>query len=296
MDGGIGIMERNFDGAKYVIACMRERYSCRKFTNRHIDDDLLDELIATGLCAPTGGNLQPYSIIIVRKRETKDAVSKLCGQAFIAEADVNLIFILDWSKIENYAKDQDAPFVVNNSFSHNLIAFADIVCAAQIIEMAAFMSGLGTCFIGNILGNGSKLSQLLNLPYKSYPILVLAMGYPDLKSRERMCKTPYKAMVFNEEYPDNTISLNEQLDIKYGGMSVKLPKAEECAQQWLDNIKESLLTTYDKERTEEIAREIKASGRINEMQRRFCLKYKASKSIGKSQQIKEDMSQCGIEM
>lgn len=91
-------MERNYETAKEILECMKERYSCRKFTDRHIDDDLLYELISTGLCAPTGGNLQPYSIITVRKRETKEVLAKLCGQSFIAEADVNLVFILDWSK------------------------------------------------------------------------------------------------------------------------------------------------------------------------------------------------------
>lgn len=289
-------MERNYETAKEILECMKERYSCRKFTDRHIDDDLLYELISTGLCAPTGGNLQPYSIITVRKRETKEVLAKLCGQSFIAEADVNLVFILDWSKIKSFAVNQDAPFVANNSFMHNLIAFADIVCAAQIIEIAAFLSGLGACLVGNILGNGSVLAPILNLPHNSYPILMLAMGYPDLKSKEYMRKTQYNAMVFSEVYPEDMVSLNRQLDEKYCGMNIKLPKACEYAEQWLNNIEEALLTTYENERTKEIISKIKASGRINEMQRRFCLKYKAHESIWESEKIKEDMLLCGIEM
>lgn len=179
---------------------------------------------------------------------------------------------------------------------HNLIAFADIVCAAQIIEIAAFLSGLGACLVGNILGNGSVLAPILNLPHNSYPILMLAMGYPDLKSKEYMRKTQYNAMVFSEVYPEDMVSLNRQLDEKYCGMNIKLPKACEYAEQWLNNIEEALLTTYENERTKEIISKIKASGRINEMQRRFCLKYKAHESIWESEKIKEDMLLCGIEM
>lgn len=289
-------MGNSYENAKEIFECMKERHSCRKFTDKRIDDDLLHELISTGLCAPTGGNLQPYSIITVRNRDTKEVLARSCVQSFIAEADVNLVFILDWSKIKNFAMNQDAPFVANNSFTHNLIAFADIVCAAQMIETAAFMAGIGTCFVGNILGNGSVLAPLLNLPYNTYPILMLAMGYPDLKSREYMRKTPYNAMVFSEVYPEDTVSLNCLLDEKYCGMTVRLPKDSEYAENWLDIIEEALLATYTNERAKEIISKIKASGRINELQRRFCLQYKANKSILESEKIKEDMLLCGIKM
>lgn len=289
-------MERSYETAQDMFECIKGRYSCRRYTDRHIDDDLLRELISAGLCAPTGGNLQPYSIITVRKSETKKELAKLCGQSFIAKADVNLVFILDWSKIKNYAVNQDAPFVANNSFVHNLIAFADVVCAAQIIEMAASMSGLGTCIVGNILGNGTVLSPLLNLPYNCYPVLMLSMGYPDLKSREYMRKATYEAMVFSEAYPDDRMSLMQLLNEKYCDMSIRLPKNEEYAGQWFDNIEEALLTTYSNERTDEILSEIKTCRRINEMQRRFCLKYASHKSVEESDKIKKDMMLCGIKI
>lgn len=289
-------MERSYETAKDMYECIKGRYSCRKFTDRHIDNDLLHELISIGLCAPTGGNLQPYSIITVRKNETKEELAKLCGQSFIAKADVNLVFILDWSKIKNYAVNQDAPFVANNSFVHNLIAFADVVCAAQIIEMAASMSGLGACIVGNILGNGTVLSPLLNLPYNCYPVLMLSMGYPDLKSKEYMRKTTYDAMVFSETYPDDRMGLIPLLNEKYCDMSTKLPNADKYAGQWLDKIEEALLTTYSNERTEEIISKIKESGRINEMQRRFCLKYASHNSVEEAKKVKKDMMLCGIKI
>ncbi|MEA4848746.1 MAG: nitroreductase family protein [Clostridiaceae bacterium] len=289
-------MERSYETAKAVMAGMRERYSCRSFTDRPIDDELLRDLIGTGLCAPTGGNLQPYSIITVRKRETKDVLAKVCGQAFIAKADVDIVFLLDWSNIKRFALNQESPFVAGDSFSHNLIAFADIVCAAQMMETAAFMAGIGTCMVGNILGSGDVLKPLLKLPYNSYPVLMLAMGYPAAKSNEHMRKAGYEAMVFSEAYPEDTAASDLGMTEKYEGMTVTLPKNEAYAARWLSSIKEALLTTYTKERTEEIIEEIKAEGRINEMQRRFCLKYAAHKSVGESEKIREDMRRYGINM
>lgn len=287
-------MERNSETAKVIMEIMRGRYSCRSFTDRRIDDGLLRDLISTGLCAPTGCNLQPYSIITVRKQETKDVLAKVCGQSFIAKADVNIVFLLDWSKIKQFALCQGAPFVVSDSFVHNLVAFADIVCAAQMMETAAFMAGIGTCFVANILGSGDVLGPLLNLPDNSYPVLMLAMGYPDKNSNEHMRKAGYEAMVFSEAYPEDTALQERGMAEKYDGMTVRLPKGEAYAADWLSCIREALLTTYTKERTEEIIESIKASGSVNEMQRRFCLRYSAHKSREESEKIKEDMRRHGI--
>ncbi len=125
---------------------------------------------------------------------------------------------------------------------------------------------------------------------------MLAMGYPAAKSNEHMRKAGYEAMVFSEAYPEDTAASDLGMTEKYEGMTVTLPKNEAYAARWLSSIKEALLTTYTKERTEEIIEEIKAEGRINEMQRRFCLKYAAHKSVGESEKIREDMRRYGINM
>lgn len=66
-------------------------------------------------------------------------LSQMCAnQPFIAQAQVNLIFLMDWHKLAVYSRLKDAPFTTNKSIDHFLITLEDLVCAAQAIETAAW--------------------------------------------------------------------------------------------------------------------------------------------------------------
>lgn len=45
---------------------LQARYSCRSFSDQEIPEELLNQVIAAGLNAPTGGNLQPYTVLVIR--------------------------------------------------------------------------------------------------------------------------------------------------------------------------------------------------------------------------------------
>ena len=100
------------------------------------------------------------------------------------------------------------------SFFQNLIAFADIMCACQLMETAAYLSGLGACMVGNILGHGERLAELLHLPDRAYPIMMLALGYPARSSANRPKKLTPEDMVFQETYP--AFSREEIIAAYYG--------------------------------------------------------------------------------
>lgn len=73
---------------------LQARYSCRSFSDQEIPEELLNQVIAAGLNAPTGGNLQPYTVLVIRNPETKKILAELCGQSFIGGAAVNLLLFL----------------------------------------------------------------------------------------------------------------------------------------------------------------------------------------------------------
>lgn len=76
-----------------TLRLLMERASCRDFTDAKIPPHVLQEILADGIQAPTGGNLQPYSIIKIEEQTTKDRLAKLCeDQLFIARAPVDLLF------------------------------------------------------------------------------------------------------------------------------------------------------------------------------------------------------------
>ncbi|MGM9997949.1 MAG: nitroreductase [Candidatus Bruticola sp.] len=64
-----------------IIASLKSRRSVRRYdSNRPVPQELIDEIIATGLCAASAMNKQPTIIIEITDKETRDKLSALNGR------------------------------------------------------------------------------------------------------------------------------------------------------------------------------------------------------------------------
>ena len=287
---------RNFDNAKQALNHMKGRYSCRAFSDEKIPDDVLKEILEVGLRAASGGNLQPYSIIVVKDEKNKDVLYEACAkQKFIKDADVNLVFLMDWHKYDIYTKQKNAPFVAYKSFFHFLIALEDIMCTAQTIETAAYLCGIGSCYVGSIIGEAATVKESLNLPDKTYPVLILSLGYPKNDSPTSIKKLSFDTMIFNEKYRDfKDEEIFDAYEDKYEGRQTNLPQKEPFKSETLELFKNALLTTYSEDEVKEILAKANEDGFVNETQRRFGLHYSAHELLEISEEVKQDMEQMGI--
>jgi Nitroreductase len=112
------VMMKSNEYLNETLKLLLERGSCRNFLDKKISPDILQLVLTAGIHAPTGGNLQPYSIIKIEKDETKRRLAKLGGQSLIAKAPIDLLFCIDWHRIERWAKLEVAPFTATSSFRH----------------------------------------------------------------------------------------------------------------------------------------------------------------------------------
>lgn len=274
-------MNQNEDLGKWAIEGMQARQSVRSFTDQAIPDDLLHEILAAGINSATGGNLQPYSIIVEKDPQRKQTLCDLCGgQTFIAKAPVNLIFLIDWHKLAIYSRAKDAPFTCNKSFRHYTIGLDDLLCAAQAIETAAWLNGIGSCYVGTILESIPECVEFYHLPKLVAPVLLLSMGYPKGLTKPRK-KLDYDNVVFEGYYPAlTTEQICAAYDKKYEGMQTHLPKDPEQRQEWLDFFLAALRTTYNEEKCQQILAQVKEAGYVSEIQRRFGLHYHAKYMLG----------------
>lgn len=281
---------------KKAVERMQERASCRRFQNKHIPDDHLKEILETGIRAASGGNLQPYSIIVVKDKQKNQKLAELCfDQKFMGEAPINLIFLLDYYKLGRYARLHKAPFTTHNSFLPFIINLEDIVCAAQSIETAAWQKGIGSVYIGSVLEAGLEVARIFNLPKYTYPVLILTIGYPEkeLSLRPRL---PYELTVFEEKYPNLTDE--EILDgfrTKYGDAFRKLPKDESKRKEWIETIKSALMTSYSEDETKEIIAEICENEGLNLIQYIFGLHYHAKEMLEAGREVMEQFKAQGLE-
>lgn len=269
-------MERNPQAAKPILAAMKNRASCRNFTGQAIEKALLDDLIDTGLMAASGGNLQPYSMIVVRAAKTKKELRRLGGgQPFIEQADTLLVFALDWSRYQIYTRQKHAPFHAPHLPLHFVIGIEDILCVAQTIETAAFLSGLGSCYVGGVLETGAEVAQLLHLPQGAFPIVMLALGHPAPGSMHKPPKLAKQAIVFEEQYhPMSAEEIYSVYEEKYKGMDRHiLPPNPDARQNLLAQLFDNLQQTYPREQAEGYLKEIEQNESYNEAQHRYGIHY-----------------------
>jgi nitroreductase len=252
-----------------TIALLLERGSCRAFSKRAIPAGIMEQVLTAGIHAATGGNLQPYSIIKIESKNTNARLVKLCGQAFVGQAPVNLLFCIDWHRIERWSKLSDAPFTANRSFRHFWISFQDTIISAQNICTAADAMGLGSCYIGTVLEFLPTVKKMFKLPRGVFPVVLLCLGYPKAKPLPRK-KLPVKVMVHSERYRElSDRELVKAFNEKYPGMKVSITPER------LKAMESTCLKTSGQALAKAALKRIQKDGFINPAQRYFGLHYNA---------------------
>ncbi len=192
-----------------LLKTLNERASIRQYLDKGISDDTLNKILHATLRAPTAGNMMLYSIIVVKRQETRDTLSKTCDdQPFIAQAPISLIYVADlqrtydyfeYSKVKEKCAERGLPYQ-KPSKSSLMLAISDSLIAAQNTVIAAESLGLGTCYIGDIMENYETHKTLLNLPDYVFPIAMLTLGYPAGKKPAPRSRFPQETIVFEEAY------------------------------------------------------------------------------------------------
>jgi nitroreductase len=249
-----------------------ERGSCRSFSDREIPVDVLRAVLEAGTHAPTGGNLQPYSIIKIEDEEARRWFMELGGQKFIGEAPVLLLFCIDWRRIERWTGLEVAPFTATSSFRHFWISFQDTIICAQNICTAAEAMGLGSCYIGTVLEFFPDLREKFLLPKGVFPVVLLCLGYPKKRVLPRK-KLGVDVVVHNEEYCELGVRelLNAYND-KYTGTD---NRRVEITEERLKTISKVCKEVHGEVFAERCIKKIRENGFISTAQRYFGLHYRA---------------------
>lgn len=157
----------------------RERRTVRKFSEKEISDELLKDILARAMKAPTTGNMQLYSVIITRGEEERKALAPLhFSQPAATGAPVLLTVCADLHRFTRWCEVSGADAGFDNFLSFTS-AFADALIYAQQIVTIAESEGLGTCYLGTVTYNAPEIARLLGLPRMVVPVACIALGWPD---------------------------------------------------------------------------------------------------------------------
>lgn len=258
-----------------TMRLLYERGSCRDFADKEIPREVLDAVLEAGTHAPTGGNLQPYSIIKIMEKDTMERLAKLCGQRFIGEVPVDLLFCIDLHRLDRWAELEVAPFTATSSFRHFWVSFQDTIICAQNICTAADSMGLGSVYIGTALEIFRELKEMLRLPDGVFPVVLLCIGYPKTKIMPRK-KLGIEVVVHDEEYCDlGDHQLLEVYDEKYRGPGDD--RRVKITEERLETISRVCRDVHGEGFAERCISKIRENGYISSVQRYFGLHYRADR-------------------
>ncbi len=139
-----------------ILEIMKDRRSTRKFNDKPLSKEILEQIVEAGRWAPTGGNCQTVHFSVITKQEVQENLRRLVQEAFqnMELADDQYISIknsIKLSKRGNYIYDYSAPVlvVVSNRRGYPN-AIADCACALQNMMLAAESLGVGSCWINQL--------------------------------------------------------------------------------------------------------------------------------------------------
>jgi FMN reductase [NAD(P)H] len=285
-----GIKEsRNDRYPNETLKLLIERASCRSFEDKRIPDEILRLILEAGIHAPTGGNLQPFSIIKIQSDESKKKIAQMCQQDFIAKAPVDLLFCIDWHRLKRWAELEVAPFTGTSAFRNFWISFQDTIVAAQNICTAADSLGLGSVYIGTIMGFMRETRDMFQLPEGVLPVVLLCLGYPKEKPSPRK-KLAVDVIVQDEKYYEKEDSeLIKAFDNKYPGMRWKI------TEERLVRIAQACRRVHGEEFAGRCLSKIKENGYINPVQIYFGLHYCADEMAQGNDTFLEIIEELGFD-
>jgi nitroreductase/NAD-dependent dihydropyrimidine dehydrogenase PreA subunit len=194
-----------------LVGLMRSRRSCRNYTQKHIKQELLEDLVNIGICAPSGTNSQNWTFTIFPDRDSVMVVAiqildffrKLNRMAeslilrktlkFIGKTSLDAYYQDYYKSVkrgieqyEKYGKDllfhgATAAILVGSKPGGSCPA-EDALLATQNILLAAHAMGLGSCLIGfaiEAIRHKPSIKQILGIPENETIHSVIALGYPD---------------------------------------------------------------------------------------------------------------------
>lgn len=191
-----------------------EHRTIRKFKEKEINPEIIDILFEVAMRAPSSNALYGFSMIHVKNKEKKALIADVCRQTYLTTTSNLIVFVVDMYRNSKLAKENGVENVGDNVDCF-IQGFKDALIAAQNMVIAAESLGIGTVYFGSISNDVQKISDILNLPTLTYPIVAVGLGYedqnPGLKPR-----LPKNIQVFEDEYKifDNYTSNIEEFDLK----------------------------------------------------------------------------------
>ncbi|MBF7084435.1 nitroreductase family protein [Desulfallas sp. Bu1-1] len=159
------------------------RRSVRSYEEKPLSEEIIKNLIAMGIHAPSGSNMQPWAFVVIEDKEFMREWSDRTKEVLLGQMESNA-YLQQYKGLmenKNFNIFYDAPcllLIYGDTKSPNHVF--DCSMAAQNIMLSAYEMGLGSCWIGfaMTLGNSPEIKNKLGVPENYRLVAPLVLGYP----------------------------------------------------------------------------------------------------------------------
>jgi len=272
---------------------MMKRRSVRLFKDQEIPESMIEKLLDAAIYAPSGGNIQPLSLILVRSIEGKKKLVELAGgQPWARNAPLSIIFCLDFYRIKKWAEMCQTEFQGEEAINHFFIAYADLMVSAQNVVILAESFGLGSVYIGSIQHEIDDIRNFFELPLYVLPLMVLSIGYPK-SIPQNIPKLKKEVVVHREKYrkPEGD-EIQRAFDEKYGVIDQNVEKyLERTFVEALEADKQETSAYLDR-----VKKEMKRLDIQNNAQFLFKVRYPTKVMVRMNERIKQSFKNAGFQI
>ena len=189
-----------------VMQAIRGRRSIRRYDDRPVPQEIIDELLEAARLAPSTSNLQTWRFKVITDASTRKSLREAAfNQRFVEAAPVVIVACADFNAFGDRATRTmellrtrsvrvSLPMLLRTLRSgkaedleeRNLTgAIINVSIAVENIVLAAVSLGLGTCWVRAF--QPERVSEILSLPPECPPLFLLPLGYPaeDPEARSR---------------------------------------------------------------------------------------------------------------
>lgn len=172
----------------------QKRRSVRKYLNKKVERELIDQCLDTALLAPSARNSQPWKFIVIDDEQILSKVKECTSD--------------DDYQLNLFTRSAPAMIaVVNEGINYKPIdrgkmkgedyTQSDVGGAIAMLCLKATELSLGTCIIGSF--DAQNVKEILGIPKDKKLNLMITVGYPvDEVISTKVCKQKEKVISYNK--------------------------------------------------------------------------------------------------
>lgn len=141
---------------------IKERYSCKKFDGRAVEQEQLEQILEAGRVAPTAKNLQEQKIYVAQSAEAIAKIDALTPCRY--GAGTVLMVAFDKNNVYTYPGEQRDS------------GLEDAAIVATHMMLAAKACGVESCWLNRF--DPAEAAKAFALPENEEVLMLLDLGYP----------------------------------------------------------------------------------------------------------------------